>query len=161
MYLGFNEKKEFRASEDYELWARMLINNIKISYCPEKLICYRVHKNNISKEIAIAIFDEIEGFASYAFNKSHAAAYAVLAYQTAYLRHHYPSYFYASLITSYMYFTEKCHYIYISKISTLIDKIVEKHKKSNLSHIDLNNYKRFIELVTETCSNLHDILENK
>jgi hypothetical protein len=62
---------------------------------------------------------------------------------------------------NYMYFTEKCHYIYISKISTLIDKIVEKHKKSNLSHIDLNNYKRFIELVTETGSNLHDILENK
>jgi DNA polymerase-3 subunit alpha len=68
------------------------------------------HKNNISKEIAIAIFDEIEGFASYAFNKSHAAAYAVLAYQTAYLRHHYPSYFYAALITSYMYFTEKVAY---------------------------------------------------
>ena len=42
-------------------------------------------KNNISREVSDKIFDEMVGFASYAFNKSHAAAYAYTAYQTAYL----------------------------------------------------------------------------
>ncbi|HBH95545.1 MAG TPA: hypothetical protein DDX91_07315, partial [Ruminococcaceae bacterium] len=46
-------------------------------------------KNGVSEEIANKIFDEMSSFASYAFNKSHAAAYAWLAYQTAYLRCHY------------------------------------------------------------------------
>jgi DNA polymerase-3 subunit alpha len=45
--------------------------------------------NNVDKATASEIFDELAGFAEYAFNKSHAAAYAVLAYQTAYLRRHY------------------------------------------------------------------------
>lgn len=51
MFIGFNEKSEFKASEDYELWARMLIKKIKISYCDEKLISYRVHNNNISSNL--------------------------------------------------------------------------------------------------------------
>jgi DNA polymerase-3 subunit alpha len=49
--------------------------------------------NNIDKKTALEIFEELAGFAHYAFNKSHAAAYAYLAYQTAYLRrHHYKEY---------------------------------------------------------------------
>lgn len=67
-------------------------------------------KNGISEEIAISIFDEIEDFASYAFNKSHAACYSVVAYQTAYLKCYYPAEFYAALITSYMSFTDKVAY---------------------------------------------------
>ena len=46
-------------------------------------------RRGVSKEIAEKIFDDMEGFAKYAFNKSHAAAYAVLAYETAYLKHYY------------------------------------------------------------------------
>ena len=42
--------------------------------------------NGVPEDVATAIFDEMAGFAKYAFNKSHAAAYAVLAYQTAYLK---------------------------------------------------------------------------
>lgn len=57
-------------------------------------------KNGISKEISTALFDEIEDFASYAFNKSHAAGYAVVAYQTAYLKCYYPKEFYAALLSS-------------------------------------------------------------
>lgn len=57
-------------------------------------------KRGVSKEIAQAIFKEIENFASYAFNKSHAAAYATLAYQTAYLKCYYPNQYLASLLTS-------------------------------------------------------------
>lgn len=57
-------------------------------------------KNGIDEQTAIAIFDEINDFASYAFNKSHAAAYAFVAYQTAYLKTFYPVEYMASLISS-------------------------------------------------------------
>ncbi|MCC8160635.1 MAG: DNA polymerase III subunit alpha [Oscillospiraceae bacterium] len=57
-------------------------------------------KNGIDESTAIAIFDEINDFANYAFNKSHAAAYAFVAYQTAYLKTFYPVEYMASLISS-------------------------------------------------------------
>jgi DNA polymerase III subunit alpha len=54
----------------------------------------------VSKEKAKEIFEKIKFFAGYGFNKSHSAAYAYLAYHTAYLKAHYPVYFMASLLTS-------------------------------------------------------------
>lgn len=59
-------------------------------------------KNGVSAEIANDIFDEMSSFASYAFNKSHATAYAWLAYQTAYLRCHYYKEYMIALMTSVM-----------------------------------------------------------
>ncbi|MBE5966294.1 MAG: DNA polymerase III subunit alpha [Lachnospiraceae bacterium] len=59
-------------------------------------------KNGISEEVANHIFDEMMDFAKYAFNRSHAAAYAVLCYQTAYLKYYYPVEFMAALMTSVM-----------------------------------------------------------
>ena len=56
--------------------------------------------NGIDEDTAVSIFDEINDFANYAFNKSHAAAYAVVAYQTAYLKTFYPVEYMASLISS-------------------------------------------------------------
>ena len=56
--------------------------------------------NNIPRPKAEKIFDNIEQFAGYGFNKSHSAAYAVLSYQTAYLKAHYPVEFMAALHTS-------------------------------------------------------------
>lgn len=56
--------------------------------------------NGVPEEIANQIFDEMDAFASYAFNKSHAAAYALIAYQTAYLKCHYPKEYMAALLTS-------------------------------------------------------------
>jgi len=53
-------------------------------------------KNGISKDIAAGIFLKIEPFAEYGFNKSHAAAYAVIAYQTAYLKTYFPHEFFAA-----------------------------------------------------------------
>ena len=53
-------------------------------------------KNGISKDIAAGIFLKIEPFAEYGFNKSHAAAYAVIAYQTAYLKTFYPHEFFVA-----------------------------------------------------------------
>ncbi len=56
--------------------------------------------NGISETVANKIYDEMIDFAKYAFNKSHAAAYAVVAYQTAYLKYYYPVEFMAALMTS-------------------------------------------------------------
>ncbi|MBQ1421454.1 MAG: DNA polymerase III subunit alpha, partial [Firmicutes bacterium] len=56
-------------------------------------------RNGISREAAEVIFEDMVTFASYAFNKSHAAAYAVLAYETGYLKHYYPTEFMAALMT--------------------------------------------------------------
>lgn len=56
--------------------------------------------NGISEQTANKIFDEMTDFAKYAFNKSHAAAYAVVSYQTAYLKYYYPVEFMAALMTS-------------------------------------------------------------
>ncbi|MEM1483987.1 DNA polymerase III subunit alpha [Oscillospiraceae bacterium PP1C4] len=57
-------------------------------------------RNGVRLEIGNQIFDEMSSFASYAFNKSHAAAYAFVSYQTAYLKCHYPKEFMAALLTS-------------------------------------------------------------
>lgn len=62
--------------------------------------CEGASKNGIEKRVANEIFDDMSSFASYAFNKSHAAAYAVVAYRTAYLKRYYPCEFMASLLTS-------------------------------------------------------------
>lgn len=62
--------------------------------------CAGCAENNISREIANDIFDDMSSFASYAFNKSHAAAYAIVAYRTAYLKCYYPCEFMAALLTS-------------------------------------------------------------
>ena len=56
--------------------------------------------NGIDEKIANKIYDEMLDFAKYAFNKSHAAAYAVVSYHTAYLKYYYPVEFMASLMTS-------------------------------------------------------------
>lgn len=57
-------------------------------------------ENNISQEAAEYIFDLMEKFAGYGFNKSHSAAYAVISYQTAYIKAHCPAEFMAAIITS-------------------------------------------------------------
>lgn len=64
-------------------------------------------KNNIPEEIAQHIFNLMEKFAGYGFNKSHSAAYALISYQTAYLKAHYPHEFMAALITSEVNNTDK------------------------------------------------------
>ena len=56
--------------------------------------------NGISEDVANKIFDDMTDFAKYAFNKSHAAVYAIVAYQTAYLKYYYPTCFMAALMSS-------------------------------------------------------------
>ena len=59
-------------------------------------------RNGIDEKSANKIFDEMSEFAKYAFNKSHAACYAVVSYQTAYLKCYYPSEFMAAMLNSYL-----------------------------------------------------------
>ena len=70
--------------------------------------------NNVSNELAENIFDLMEKFAGYGFNKSHSAAYALLAYQTAWLKVHYPAAFMAAVLSADMQNTDK--------VVTLIDE---------------------------------------
>ena len=88
--------------------------------------------NKISKEKAEKMFDLIEHFAGYGFNKSHSAAYAMIAYQTAYLKSHYPVEFLASLLTCDMDNTDKV-ILYINEcremgIQVLPPDVNESHK---------------------------------
>jgi DNA polymerase III subunit alpha len=64
-------------------------------------------QNKIQEKAAIQVFDLMEQFAQYGFNKSHSTAYALLAYQTAYLKVHYPVQFMAALLSSEIGNTEK------------------------------------------------------
>ena len=59
-------------------------------------------RNGIDEESANKIFDEMAEFAKYAFNKSHAACYAVVSYRTAYLKTHYPTEFMAAMLNSFL-----------------------------------------------------------
>lgn len=75
-------------------------------------------KKGISAETANKIFDEMTDFAKYAFNKAHAACYAVVSYQTAYLKYYYPVEYMAALMTSVMGNTTKLtEYMYTCKKS--------------------------------------------
>jgi DNA polymerase-3 subunit alpha len=71
------------------------------------LFTERAIKNGIKDETAKAIFDLMAKFASYGFNKSHAAAYALIAYQTAFLKANYPSEFFAASMTYDLHNTDK------------------------------------------------------
>ena len=72
--------------------------------------------NGISEKVANKIYDEMMDFAKYAFNKSHAAAYAVVSYQTAYLKYYYAAEFMAAMLTSVMNVNTKvAEYIYACK----------------------------------------------
>ena len=74
--------------------------------------------NGVDEKTASDIFDEMMDFASYAFNKSHAAAYAVVAYQTAWLKAKYPVEFFAALLTSFIESSDK-----VSKYIAVIKRL--------------------------------------
>ena len=72
-------------------------------------------KNGIDEQLAITIFDLLTHFADYGFNKSHSAAYAYVAWQTAWLKAHYPQEFMAAMLTSVMDSDRVSVYIDLSK----------------------------------------------
>lgn len=101
---------------------------------PEEMAKQRVlflegaKNNNIDQDLASNIFDLMEKFAGYGFNKSHSAAYALLAYQTAWLKYHYPAEFMAAVLSADMQNTDK--------VVTLVDECREM--KLNILPPDVN-----------------------
>lgn len=90
------------------------------------IICEGAVRRGIDERTANEIFDEMMSFASYAFNKAHAAAYAYVAYQTAWLKCHYPCEFLAALLTSFLDNTDKVVQ-YINECNRLGIKILPPH----------------------------------
>lgn len=83
-----------------------------------KLIIPGALRNGVSEKAANTIYDEMISFAKYAFNKSHSAAYSLVAVQTAYLKHYYPEEYMANLISSVMDQSSKL-YSYVSEAKRL------------------------------------------
>jgi len=73
-------------------------------------------KNGIALDTANEIFDTMEKFAGYGFNKSHAAAYSLVAYQTAYLKCHFPAAFMAATMSSELDNTDKVSFFYLDTL---------------------------------------------
>ena len=90
-------------------------------------------KNNLNERQAGDLFDLLEKFAGYGFNKSHAAAYAKIAYQTGYLKAHYPSAFIAASMSADMNNTDNVHLLFddcgLNKIELLPPDINESEYK--------------------------------
>ena len=74
-------------------------------------------KNQVGTKKASELFDLMEKFAGYGFNKSHAAAYALVAYQTAYLKAHFPSEFMAANLSALMDDTDKVHQFHVDAVT--------------------------------------------
>ncbi len=89
--------------------------------------------NNISEVISKSIFDKMEKFAGYGFNKSHSVAYAMLSYQTAYLKTYYPTEFFSAALSSDMDNT--------NKIINLLTASGQMNIKVNLPDINKSTYK--------------------
>ena len=102
-------------------------------------------RNGIDEKSANKIFDEMAEFAKYAFNKSHAAAYAVLSYQTAYLKTYYPTELLAAMLNSYLgnldkipYYIEECKRLNIEILKPDINKSFTEFTVENEENKDLN-----------------------
>ncbi len=89
-----------------------------------KIIVPGCVRNGIDEVSANKIFDEMAEFAKYAFNKSHAACYAVVSYQTAYLKAYYPSEFMAAMLNSYLGNLDKVP-VYIDECKSLNIEILK------------------------------------
>ena len=108
----------FRELADYSLASADIVRRAMSKKKHDVMLSEEIHfingskKNGIPETVAKDIFREMQSFASYAFNKSHAAAYAVIAYQTAWLKFHYPVEFMTATINSFSGSTDRtAHYI--------------------------------------------------
>ncbi|MBR3620179.1 MAG: DNA polymerase III subunit alpha, partial [Clostridia bacterium] len=92
----------------------------------------------VDEKAADKLFDEMVSFASYAFNKAHAAAYAYVSYQTAYLKCHYPKEYFAALLTSFIDRPDKISE-YISACNSLGIKILPPHVNRSENSFSAND----------------------
>ncbi len=90
-------------------------------------------KNGIEADLAGNIFDLVEKFAGYGFNKSHSAAYGLVSYQTAWLKAHYPAPFMAAVLSADMHNTDK--------VVTLIEECRSMKLRLNPPDVNMSEYK--------------------
>ncbi len=97
-------------------------------------------RNGIDEASANKIFDEMAEFAKYAFNKSHAAAYAVVAYRTAYIKAHYPEALMAATLNSFLGNLDKVP-MYIDECKDLHIEILKPDINKSYSKFTIDNRK--------------------
>lgn len=97
----------------------------------------------VDPELAIKIFDLVEKFAGYGFNKSHSAAYAIVSYQTAWLKAHYPAHFMAATMSSDMDKTDKV-VTFIEECRTMKLKLLPPDVNSGEFHFTVDDAGRII-----------------
>ena len=94
-------------------------------------------KNDIKKTTAEKIFDLIEKFAGYGFNKSHSAAYAMLSYQTAYLKTYFPEHFMAAVLSTELGNTDKINTL-INECKEMKIKVLTPDIQTSNKHFNVN-----------------------
>jgi DNA polymerase III subunit alpha len=122
------EMGNFTRGEADSLRKAMGKKKLSLMQTYEKQFKENAQKNGVSFQIADKIWEEMKKFAEYAFNKSHAACYALVAFQTAYLKSHYPVEFMAALLSleddpvKIPYFMDECRNMGIKVISPNINQ---------------------------------------
>lgn len=107
-----NEVAGYTMGEADELRRAMGKKKASLMAEQREIFMERAVKRGYDRDISAKIFDYMEAFASYGFNKSHTACYGLLAYWTAYLKTHYPQEYMAALMTSVMSATDKVSFFY-------------------------------------------------
>ncbi|MFI3141335.1 MAG: DNA polymerase III subunit alpha [Clostridia bacterium] len=103
-----------------------------------KVHCVGAVSNGVSAEIANEIFDQMSNFAKYAFNKSHAAAYAYVSYQTAYLKCHYPCEMMAATLSSVLDSSVKVS-MYIEECTRIGIKVIPPNVNTSFEGFTVSN----------------------
>jgi DNA polymerase-3 subunit alpha len=129
----------------YSLGAADLLRRAMGKKKPEEMVAQRAIftegalKNGLNERQARELFDLLEKFAGYGFNKSHAAAYALVAYHTAYLKTHYPAAFLASTMSADMNNTDNIHLFFDDCAPNKVEVLPPDINQSGYRFEPLNN----------------------
>ena len=139
----------FQTLADYSLggadMVRRMMGKKKIQQMQEQkgIFVEKTASKGMTKEAAINLFEEIENFATYCFNKAHSSAYAFVAYQTAYLKAHYPVEFMCAMLTSVADKQEKTQQYILQCQTQNIEVLAPDINKSNAQFTPDGNNIRF------------------
>ncbi|MCQ2914231.1 MAG: DNA polymerase III subunit alpha [Alphaproteobacteria bacterium] len=119
---------------------RKIMGKKKVKELPPERVKFieGAKKNGVDEALAESIFEKMAKFASYGFNKSHAAAYALVSYQTAYLKTHYPAEFMAATMTFDKSDTEKL-YKYKAELTRLKIKLLPPSLNNSFTNFSVEN----------------------
>ena len=120
-------------------------------------------KRGVPEDVANHIFDEMMDFASYAFNKAHAACYAVVAYRTAYLKRYYPTELFAATINGYRQNTDSvAAYVYSARKLGIRILPPDVNKSMALFHVENNAIRFGLSSVRNVSENvMRDVVQDR